>query len=218
MNPKELFTACTTQCVWCKEQWPIEATDGHLLHVGPFTQDKHLFSTICKAESIRQAFEYIGYKGGKQIKFKARSPEALKNIIANYYEANRKGKGLGMHIDSPKNRSFWRTGIRCTLDVAEWPEWKRSHQMSDDGTYKPSEPTSPERLKSCRDELRFFDECDFITRRGCSEGLQYRPVEPDSMNGLRNMPEPTCNGGFGCTTCWERYEKAYGKMSEGWCD
>jgi hypothetical protein len=215
MNPRELFKACTAQCVWCKEQWPIKATGGHMLHVGPFTQDKLLFSTVCKAESIRQAFEYLGYKGGKQIKFKARSPEAMKNIIAGYYEANRRGKGLGMHIDSPKNRSFWRTGIRCTLEVADWPKWMRSTSYS--GEQK-EDTCTPERLKDCRNELRFFDECDFITRQECTEGFQYRPVEPSHHNGLNNMPEPTCNWGFGCMTCWERYETAYNKMSEAWCD
>jgi hypothetical protein len=77
---------------------------------------------------------------------------------------------------------------------------------------------TPERLKNCRNELRFFDECDFITRLECTEGQQYRPVEPGPHNGKSNMNEPTCNGGFGCTTCWERYEKAYDKMSEAWCD
>ncbi len=200
MNPKELFKACTSQCMWCKEQWPVLATGGHMIHVGPFTKDKQLWSTPCKAEAIRQAFEYITYKGGKLVIWKARTPTALKKIIGNYYEANRKGKGLGMNIDSPNNRSFWRTGIRCSLEVVEWPEWMRSQSVS--GRLSPKD--TPERLKHLRDELRFFDECDYIVRQQCTENLQYRPHMPD--RGC--MPRPTCNGGFGCSACWERYERA----------
>jgi len=215
MKDIELFKACTAQCIWCQEQWPIKATGGHMLHVGPFTQDKQLFSIVCKAETIRQAFEYVTYKGGKQVVFKARKPATLKKIIEGYYAAVHKdNKGLGMVIDSPKNRSFWRVGKEATIEVADWPDWKRSSYQLEDGTYRPTERTSPERLKQCRDELRFFDECDFVTRQECSEGLQYRPQIPDRGN----MVQPTCNGGFGCVTCWERYEKAYDKMSEHWCD
>jgi len=202
MKDRELFKACVSQCIWCKEQWPVLATGGHMLHVGPYTRDKQLFSTICKAESIRQAFEYITYKGGKQVVWKARKPAALRKVIENYYEKTRKSNGLGMTMDSPQNRSFWRTGIRCTLDVAEWPKWKSGGEVS------------PERIENCRHELLFFDECDYVTRQQCSGNLQYRPTVPDRGN----MNTPTCNGGFGCVTCWERYEKAYDKMSESWCD
>jgi len=200
---RELFKACTSQCIWCLEQWPIKTTGGHMLHVGPFTQDKQLFSTVCKAESIRQAFEYVGYKGGKEKVWKARKPTILRQKINAYYADNKKNGGLGMVMDSPRNRSFWRSGIEATLTVAEWPKWMRR-----------DEDTPPERLKDCRDKLRFFDELDYWTRKECTEGLQYRPHIP--ANG--NMPIPTCNGSFGCTTCWGRYEVAYHKMSEKWCD
>jgi hypothetical protein len=196
-DPKELFKAVTSQCVWCKEQWPILATGGHMIHVGPFTKDKLLWSTACKAEPIRAAFEYVTYKGGKQIVFEAREPVKLKKIIEDNYGAMR--RGLNMRIDSPKNRSFWRTGIRCSLDVAEWPRWMRSAGQKDG-----VEDTPPERLKQYRDELRFFDECDFITRQQCSDNFQYRPIWRSG-----NLVQPNCNGGFGCTTCWGVYEAEY---------
>lgn len=210
MRNQELFQACTTQCIWCKEQWPIKATKGQMLHVGPYTQDPKLFSTPCKAAAIREAFEYVGYAGGVVIKWKARKPETLIEILTIRKGRVAKNGGLGRCIDSPKNRRFWRTGTEATLSVAEWPKWMRSAGGGED--------TPPERLKECRDELRFFDEIDYWTRQVCTDGLDYRPVEPGPHNGLSNMPEPTCNYGFGCTTCWERYEKAYSKMSEAWCD
>ncbi len=153
MNPRELFKACTTQCIWCKEQWPVVATGGHMLHVGPFTKDKQLFSWVCKAEPIRQAFEYVTYKGGKQIVWKPRSAKVLYDILTKRHGRN---GGLCKNVMSPDNRSFWRTGSRATLEVASWPKWMQSCGV--DGTQK--EPVSDERLKDTRDELAFYDECD----------------------------------------------------------
>ncbi len=195
MNPRELFKACTTQCIWCKEQWPVVATGGHMLHVGPFTKDKQLFSWVCKAESIRQAFEYVTYKGGKQIVWKPRSAKVLYDILTKRHGRN---GGLCKNVMSPDNRSFWRTGSRATLEVASWPKWMQSCGV--DGTQK--EPVSDERLKDTRDELAFYDECDSACRQQCTENLQYRPKLD------RNWSEPTCNDGMGCMTCWERFEKA----------
>jgi hypothetical protein len=195
MKDKELFIACTTQCIWCLEQWPIKATGGHMLHVGPFTQDKHLFSTVCKAESIRQAFEYITYKGGKQI---VRKPRTAKQLYFILTKGEKRNGGICKRVMSPDNRSFWRTGCRATLEVAGWPEWMQSYGI--DG--KKSEPVSQERLKATREEILFYDECDFACRQQCTENLQYRPKLE------RNWTEPTCNDGMGCMTCWERFEKA----------
>lgn len=203
MTDRELFKACVSQCVWCEEQWPLAESRGKLVHVGPFTKDPKLFSKACDADTIRKAFKYPGYKGGKQIKYKARAAEELRRVVENYYKAS--SKGLGMNMDGPSNRSFWRGPIEATIEVASWPEWKRSGSPA---------PT-PDRLKRSRDELRFFDECDFITRQPCSDSLQYRPL----LNKARtNLVKPPCNGGFGCTTCWERYQAEHDKMSANWCD
>lgn len=180
--------------------------DGRsVLHVGPFTKDKRLFSTDCEADKIRIAFEYAGYEGGKAIKRKPRDGATLYAIITG----RKSPSGFGHCIESPDNRSFWRNGTRCTLEVASWPEWKQSYTI--DG--KRSEPITPERLAECRAELAFYDECDFATRQPCTENLQYRPVIVDGR-----LARPTCNGGMGCTTCWERYERQYEIMSRDWCD
>ncbi len=195
MRDKELFIACTTQCVWCKEQWPVLATGGEMVHVGPFTKDKRTFSWPCAAKSIREAFEYITYKGGKQIVWKPRSAKVLYGILT---KGEKRNGGFCKRVQSPDNRSFWRTGVRATLEVASWPRWMQSYGV--DG--KQSEPVSAERLQEARNEILFYDECDFACRQQCTENLQYRPKLD------RNWNEPTCNDGMGCMTCWERFEKA----------
>lgn len=204
MNDRALFKACVSQCVWCSEQWPLAEIRGKQTHIGPFTKDPKLFSRACDADTIRKAFKYTGYRGGKQIKHKARTADELRKVINTYYRANK--NGLGMNLDGPKNRSFWRGPIEATIEVASWPEWKRSGS---------GETPSPERLKRCRDELFFFDECDSICRQPCSDNLQYRPHWNKAQT---NLVKPSCNGGFGCMACWGLYQKAYDKHSENWCD
>jgi hypothetical protein len=146
---------------------------------------------------------YTGYKGGKQKKWKVPKPEAIKQIVAEYY-AKCKG-GLGRVVDSPDNRSFWRTGVEATLEVATWPKWKRGGENAED--------TPPERLKECRQELSLYDAMDYWTRIACTENLQYRPrIEKGCYT------QPTCNYGFGCTTCWERYEVKMEEESRNHCD
>lgn len=201
MKNKELFAAVTGQCVWCAEQWPVTSFLGHLTHVGPFTKDPKLFHHPCDASQIRLAFHYEDYKGGKQIKFKPRSPKEINEALA---ECKRQGKPI-MVLDSPGNRSFWRGPIQATLEVATWPDWMRQG----------SEKTSPERLKQCRDELCYFDEIDWWARQPCSDNLQYRPHWNEAHT---NLVKPSCNSGFGCITCWERYEKEYDRISANWCD
>jgi hypothetical protein len=203
MKDRELFKACVSQCVWCEEQWPLVESRGKLAHVGPFTKDPKLFSRACDASTIRTAFKYSGFKGGKQTKHKARTAAELRRVMEGYYKAGR--KGLAMNLDGPGNRSFWRGPIVATIEVASWPAWKRSGG---------GEPPSPERLKRNRDELLFFDECDFICRQACTDNLQYRPHWD---KGRGNLVKPQCNGGFGCMTCWGLYEKAHDEHAATLC-
>jgi hypothetical protein len=203
MNDRALFKACTTQCSWCFEQWPLVLREGVLVHVAPFTKDPRLCFFRCDALPIRSGLKYTGYKGGKQKKWKVPKPEAIKQIVAEYY-AKCKG-GLGRVVDSPDNRSFWRTGVEATLEVATWPKWKRGGENAED--------TPPERLKECRQELSLYDAMDYWTRIACTENLQYRPrIEKGCYT------QPTCNYGFGCTTCWERYEVKMEEESRNHCD
>jgi len=189
MKNKELFDACTKQCVWCSEQWPILATaGGQMLHVGPYTKDEKLFSISCKAVTIREAFEYAGYRGGKEIEWKAPTPKKLSSHRA----------------PSPDNRKFWRNITVCSLQVSEWPDWKRSMGSS---------KSTPEELKRMRDELRCYDALDYWARKECTENLQYRP----SLDKGK-ITKPTCNWGFGCVTCWERHETYENKLQENYCD
>lgn len=189
MKNKELFDACTKQCVWCYEQWPVVATKGQMLHVGPYTKDKELFSTPCKATTIREAFEYVGYKGGKKVEWKAPMPRKL---------------GALRKTSSPNNRKFWRNVTECSLSVSEWPDWKRSMG---------SKKSTPEEVKRMREELRHYDALDYWASKECTEGFQYRP----SLDKGR-ITEPVCNWGLGCTTCWERHETYEKKLQENFCD
>jgi hypothetical protein len=206
MKKNELFKACTAQCDWCKEQWPVKATGGHMLHVGPFTKDPQLFSLACKAEPIREAFEYVGYDGGKQVVWKPRPAKVLHAIVAGRKLGHKSANGFGFckNLDSPKSRSFWRTCTRAVLEVAGWPEWMQSCSV----TGEKSERVTEERLKGCREDLLFWDECDFACRQPCTENLQYRPLLD------RNWSKPTCNDGMGCMVCWERYERAVNDWEE----
>lgn len=189
MKNTELFKACAAQCLWCKEQWGLVEHKGRYIHVAPFTRDPQLFSHSCEAEAIRTAFKYYTYAGGKQVKWKARPAKELVAIMTGKHKRN---GGLTRNITSPENRVFWRGGLRATIEVASWPDWKRSG----------SERVTPERLRDVRDELLFYDECDYAVRQPCTENLQYRPQLD------RTWKEPTCNDGIGCATCWGRYERA----------
>ena len=214
MNNRSLFAACTTQCVWCLEQWPVVEHRKHMVHVAPFTEGPMLFSRGCEAESIRRGFKYMDYSGGKRVKWKPPSVESLLNSLGAYYKSSEKS-GLGKSLGSPGNRSFWRGGCRAVIEVASWPEWKRSTNYSGE----PRKVETPEEqaasLKRVRDELLFYDAMDYWTRQPCSDNLQYRP----HWNKARtNVAEPTCNGGVGCATCWALYEKDYDERSKNWCD
>lgn len=190
MKNEELFDACVKQCVWCEEQWPIIAAGGQMLHVGPYTKDRKLFSANCKAAAIREAFEYVGYKGGREIGHKAPTPKKL---------------GESAKASSPSNRAFWRNLTECSMSVSEWPMWKRGVDI--DGT-KPK-PTAPEELKRMREELRYYDALDYWARKECTEGLQYRPT---IVKGRVN--EPTCNWEIGCVICWIKHDTFQSKLND----
>lgn len=200
MNNKSLFEACVTQCAWCNAQWPL--VNGS--HVAPFTRDPKLFSWRCEALSIRKGFDYWDYKGGKVKKWKVPSPQTLLEALGAYG----KGKKLSKNISSPDNRSFWRNAIRCSIEVRSWPEWKRggSKQLS------PAEIVKED--NDDREELLFYDAMDFWTRESCTENHQFRAgtlVDCEDGKG-QYFARPSCNYGFGCTTCWAKYEK----HSEEW--
>ena len=185
MRDKELFVACTKQCVWCAEQWPVLATGGQMIHVGPYTKDKSLFFYPCKADSIREAFEYVGYGGGKINKWRTPPIEKL----------------LGVKVmASPETRAFWRGLNTASLNVSEWPDWKRSIG---------GKKSTPEELKHMREELLYWDALDYWARKACTENLQYRP---SIVNG--RIAKPTCNWGLGCVTCWGRYDTYEKKLHE----
>jgi len=198
MKNRELFKAVTGQCAWCREQWPVRATEGRMLHVGPYTRDLRLFFAACDAKAIREAFEYTGYDGGKKVVWEARTPARLKKA-----HAKAPGTQLTMNVSSPKNRRFWRGPIEATLSVAKWPDWMRS-----------GEPVSEERQQRCRDELRLMDEMDYWVQQPCT-GPQYRKAWNKENT---NLLKPACNWGFGCAACWDAYEKAYDELSKNWGD
>lgn len=203
MNNKSLFQACTTQCEFCADQWPL--VNG--VHVAPFTKDPNLFSWKCSAVQIRKGFDYWDYKGGKQKKWKVPS---AKSLLETYTAANKKAK-IGRNLDSPANRSFWRCGIRASLEVNSWPEWKRSIG---------SKAKTPEEIAKDnaddRQELLFFDAMDYWTRQACTDNHQYRPHYSEGSHGY--IVTPTCNHGLGCTTCWAKYKAYYDKESKNWID
>jgi hypothetical protein len=169
-----------------------------MIHVGPYTKDPHLFSTACDAGSIREAFEYTDYAGGKRVIWKARKPAELVKT-----KGQSPGLSLAMNITSPDNRRFWRGPIRSTLTVAKWPDWMRS-----------GERISEERLQKCRAELLLMDEMDYWVRQPCTGPMYHEAWNSEHSNLL----EPTCNWGMGCTACWAVYEKAYDKLAENWID
>lgn len=193
MQNKELFNACVKKCVWCAEQWPIVATGGQILHVGPYTKDRKLFSQPCAAATIREAFEYVNYKGGKEIVWKAPSPRKL---------------GAPNNSSSPSDRAFWRNLTECSLRVSEWPDWKRSVDV--DG--KKSRKDTPEDLKRMREELRYSDALELWARKECTMSFQYRPA---IVNG--RITKPDCNWGFGCVTCWGKHAKFENELHKDSC-
>jgi hypothetical protein len=193
MKSKELFDACVKKCVWCAEQWPLVATGGKILHVGPYTKDRKLFSYSCAATTIREAFEYVGYEGGEEIEWKVPIPRKL---------------GANAKASSPRNRSFWRNLTECSLHVSEWPDWKRSVDLYGKKTRK----DTPSDLKRMRDELRYSDALEYWAHKECTEGLQYHPT---IKNG--RIVQPTCNWEIGCITCWGRYETFSNELHEADC-
>lgn len=187
--PKSLFAACTEQCVWCKDQWPVTEYRGSIVHVAPFTRDPQLFRWTCDADQIRKGFRYMDYKGGKKYRWSMPTPELLRTM---------KSLSRIKNISSPENRTFWRNSVEASLSVASWPEWKRS--LGSDGNPRPA--TTPAELSRLRNELLQYDVLDYWARRTCSHNQQYRP-KIDKGRILR----PDCNDGIGCTGCWTQYER-----------
>lgn len=205
MRNKELFNACTKECVWCKLQWPLTLNSRTYEHVGPYTKDRKLFSWNCKANTIRTAFNYAAYAGGKKL---------LRKLPIVKGNKLRMGPcTLTINSTSPSNRRFWRTAMNATLSVAEWPDWKLSSEYNEKtGQWERGKHTPPEQLAQIRQDLEHYDALDFIARQTCTENLQYRA----KIVGGR-VPQPSCNGGVGCTTCWMRHDTYRDKQSEG-CD
>jgi hypothetical protein len=193
VDNKSLFNACLSQCVWCQEQWPTIMHKGEIVHVAPYTKDPKLFCWGCQSASIRKAFGYMGYVGGKQIKWKVPSVSVIKTTAIR-----------------PDTRDFWRNCAEASLNVASWPEWKRS--IDADG--KRAKPATAEDLKRLRGELLQYDALDYWSRQPCTDNLQFRPGY--ALGGV--FQQPSCNYGIGCTTCWGRYEEFYKEKSKGWCD
>ncbi len=195
MTNKSLFEACVTQCEWCNAQWPL--VNGS--HVAPFTRDPNLFSWRCSALAIRKGFDYWDYEGGKEKKWKVPSPEELLKVMGGF---NHNAK-IGRNISSPENRGFWRTGIRCSIEVRSWPEWKRG------GSKQLTPAQVAQEDADDREELLLFDAADYWTRQSCTENHQF---QAGRLNKQGCFERPTCNYGLGCTTCWVKYEK----HSEEW--
>jgi hypothetical protein len=204
LDNKAIFAACISQCEWCVEQWPVVVYEKNIVHVAPFTKDPKLFYWSCDSSTIRRAFNYMEYKGGKKVSWTPPSEAAI--TLMNRLSG--KG-GIVKNVTSPKSRDFWRGTIRASLQVASWPLWKRSVDI--DGK-KPKEIT-PEELRRMRDELLSYDALDYWTRQPCTESLQYRP----HLNKGR-VEKPTCNHGIGCIGCWGRYEVFYNDLHKNACD
>jgi len=143
----------------------------------------------------------MGFEGGTEVVWSPRKPEDLLAIIKEYWR-QAKGK-LGKNVSSPNNRAFWRNAVECSIRVSAWPDWKR-------GT---AEASTPEELKQLRLELLYYDEMDYWTRQACTDSLQYRPGWDDKGALIK----PSCNHGFGCTTCWERYENRQEEATKNSC-
>ena len=149
------------------------------------------------AAAIRKGFKYADFKGGKQIRWRPPSTDEITARLAG------RGKSkFGKNLDSPKNRQFWRGGCEAVIEVASWPDWKRGGG---------AESSTPERLGEVRRELAFYDAMDWWTRQPCSDNLRYRPHIEEGV-----IVRPTCNGGLGCATCWERYERYDDEHSKDW--
>jgi hypothetical protein len=201
MDTKDLFDACSEECIWCREQWPVLEFRGAIVHVAPFTKDPLLFRYPCSAASIRKGLKYMGFDGGIEIKWTLRKPEEVMAIARDYW---RRASGkLGKNVGSPKNRAFWRNAVECSIRVSGWPEWKRGN----------SGASTPAELKRMRSEIIYYDEMDYWTRQACTESQQYRP----GFDSKGALIQPTCNYGFGCTTCWSRYENQYNEITEDCC-
>jgi hypothetical protein len=160
--------------------------------------DHTLFRQPCKAAAIREAFNYYGYKGGKVIRW--RPPSAKKLKAAE--DADR--RLFRAHL-APSSRAFWRNLHRASLEVASWPDWKRSIDLY----AKTPKKDTPEDLKAMRDELLHWDALDYWQRQPCTEDERYRPA---IVRG--RVTEPTCNSGLGCSGCWARHEAFRDKLSE----
>jgi hypothetical protein len=203
MRNKELFTACTSQCVWCKEQWPVVNHRGGIVHTAPYTKDPKLFCWGCQSGTIRKAFNYMDYTGGKRIRWKVPPAETIRKTTPNSI------------IVRPSTRDFWRNIIEASLSVSSWPEWKRGISL----TGKESPKATEEDLKRMRDELLQYDALDYWSRRPCTDNFRFRPgyvLGKGFTGGV--FAQPTCNWGIGCTACWEKYEKFYEERSKDWCD
>ena len=182
-----------------------------VIHVAPYTRDPLLFSRLCTAEPIRKGFKYMGYEGGEQNGWPVPSAQSLVDILnRNNQTPASEGKPLKKNVSSPHTRRFWRGGLEATIEVASWPAWKRGNDPDD------QDPALIAiRLKHVRKELLVYDAMDYWSRQQCTDNLQYRPHMNEKGS---NLVMPSCNWGLGCTTCWERYERAYEKMTEKWSD
>ena len=184
---------------------------ANVVHVAPYTRDPLLFSHICDAEAIRKGFKYMTYDGGVQEYWPVPSAQSLIDMLnMNRARSAEDGKPLRKNVSSPHTRRFWRGGLRATIEVASWPAWKRGNNDDD------QDPALIAiKLKQVRRELLVYDALDYWTRQQCTDNFQYRPHMNEKGS---NLVEPSCNWGLGCTTCWERYERAYEKMTERWSD
>jgi|SRR5208337_3017831 len=203
MNNKSLFAACLSQCVWCRERWPIIAHGGEIVHVAPYTKDPKLFCWGCQSETIRKAFNYMGYAGGKQIRWKVPSVDTIKLTTPNSI------------VVKPGTRDFWRSCTEASFNVASWPEWQRSSGLHGEKPHK----TTEEDLKRMRDELLQYDALDYWSRQSCTDNFRFRPgyiLGKGFTGGV--FAQPTCNWGVGCTACWGKYEKFSGEQAKNWID